>query len=67
MSKYVILTKSGRETFIRYTNVRESWAKVINKCDECGKEHRMPVFSVNKRMFCSEQCMDNQYPRGRWS
>ena len=65
--RYVILTKSGKETFIRYTNVRESWSKAINKCDECGKEHRMPVFSISKRMFCSEVCLDKQFPRGRWS
>ena len=61
--KYVILTKSGRETFVRYTNVRESWGKVINKCACCGKEHKMPIFSCNKDMFCSEKCMNNKYPR----
>jgi len=65
--RYVILTKSGKETFVRYTNVRESWSKVINKCDSCGTEHKMPVFSMSKKMFCSEQCMNKQYPRGRWS
>ena len=66
MSKYVILTKSSKETFIRYTNVRESWAKKINKCEECGEEHRMPVFSCNKKMFCSEKCMDKQFSRARY-
>ena len=63
--KYVVLTKSGRETFVRYTNIRESWAKIINKCDCCGKEHKMPVFSCNEKMFCSEKCMDKHLPRAR--
>ena len=66
MSKYVILTKSGKETFVRYTNVRESWAKKINKCDSCGTEHKMPVFSCHKKMFCSEKCLDKEFPRARY-
>lgn len=63
--KYVVLTKSGKETFPRIKG-RVAWGKIVNKCDECNKEHKLPIFSCNSKVFCSEVCMDKQYPRSRY-
>ena len=65
MSK-IKLVKNGANWFPKIST-KDHWGKKdLYLCCGCNKDSGLPIYVMNKDMFCSETCLDKQYPKSRY-